>query len=188
MDNRSSILLCALNLFASRGYDAVGVQEIAAQAGITKPTLYYYFGSKSGLLETLLTEYGGRLQQAIAAAAVYQGDLSATLTRLGWGFFQFAKDNPLFYRMQLAMYFAPPESIPNQMIRQLNQAQLQFLEALFSQAAAHHGNLRGRQLALAATFIGTVNTYIGFALNDYIELDEALAHQAVYQFMHGIYA
>ena len=32
--------------FMPRGYDAVGVQEIAQKAGITKPTLYYYFGSK----------------------------------------------------------------------------------------------------------------------------------------------
>ena len=29
-----------------KGYDAVGVQEIVDTAGITKPTLYYYFGSK----------------------------------------------------------------------------------------------------------------------------------------------
>ena len=54
MDNRSKILSCALKLFSARGYDAVGVQEIVDAAGITKPTLYHYFGSKRGLLETLL--------------------------------------------------------------------------------------------------------------------------------------
>ena len=49
MDNRERILQCALELFYAKGYDAVGVQEIAQKAGITKPTLYYYFGSKYGL-------------------------------------------------------------------------------------------------------------------------------------------
>ena len=50
MDNRERILQCALELFYAKGYDAVGVQEIAQKAGITKPTLYYYFGSKYGLI------------------------------------------------------------------------------------------------------------------------------------------
>ena len=53
MDNREAILSEALHLFYVRGYDAVGVQEIVDAAGVTKPTLYYYFGSKKGLLETL---------------------------------------------------------------------------------------------------------------------------------------
>ena len=44
MDNRQLIMEKALELFCARGYDAVGVQEIAEQSGITKPTLYYYFG------------------------------------------------------------------------------------------------------------------------------------------------
>jgi len=55
MSNREKLLACALDLFAKRGFDAVGVQEVADAAGLKKPTLYYYFGSKSGLLQTLLT-------------------------------------------------------------------------------------------------------------------------------------
>lgn len=54
MDNRETILETALDLFYTRGYDAVGVQEIAERSGVTKPTLYYYFKSKYGLLEQLL--------------------------------------------------------------------------------------------------------------------------------------
>ena len=46
MENKERILECALELFYAKGYDAVGVQEIAERSGITKPTLYYYFGSK----------------------------------------------------------------------------------------------------------------------------------------------
>ena len=60
MDNRENILTCALELFYQRGYDAVGIQEICQAAGITKPTLYHYFGSKYGLLEVLLErEFSG---------------------------------------------------------------------------------------------------------------------------------
>ena len=54
MDNKTSIIECAIKLFASKGYDAVSVQEITIAANITKPTLYYYFGSKEGLLQEII--------------------------------------------------------------------------------------------------------------------------------------
>ena len=54
MDNKENILECALHLFFKRGYDTVGVQEIAEVSGVTKPTLYYYFKSKNGLLKSLI--------------------------------------------------------------------------------------------------------------------------------------
>ena len=65
MDNRQLIIEKALELFCARGYDAVGVQEIAEQSGITKPTLYYYFGSKQGLMETILKENSHILEEML---------------------------------------------------------------------------------------------------------------------------
>lgn len=62
MDNRQAILDSALTLFYEKGYDAVGVQQIVDAAGVTKPTLYYYFGSKQGLLSCLLEEQFSRLE------------------------------------------------------------------------------------------------------------------------------
>jgi AcrR family transcriptional regulator len=187
MDNRAAILLLALELFAARGYDGVGVQEIVTRAGVTKPTLYHYFGSKNGLLKSILTEYGTRLTNELSEAAFYQGDLSLALARLGKAYFQFANTNGIFCRMQLAMYFAPPESEANRMVRSLNEEQFHMIEELFIRAARHHSNLEGRHMQLAATFIGNINTYIGFALNGYIKLEAELISQIVRQFMYGIY-
>src|ERR1700733_1012410 len=45
----------AAKLFAERGYDATSVREIVEAAGVAKPTLYYYFRSKEGLAQALLT-------------------------------------------------------------------------------------------------------------------------------------
>ena len=56
MDNRMNILEKALHLFYEKGYDAIGVQEIADAAGVAKPTLYHYFGSKYGLLQAVAME------------------------------------------------------------------------------------------------------------------------------------
>ena len=65
MDNREKILTSALDLFYARGYDAVGIQQIVDAAGLTKPTMYYYFGSKRGLLDALLGEQYEKLERCI---------------------------------------------------------------------------------------------------------------------------
>ena len=76
MDNRKTIMQCALNLFSDKGYDSVGVQEIVTAAGITKPTLYYYFKSKHGLLEALIQEKGELLMRQLTQAVGTSGDIS----------------------------------------------------------------------------------------------------------------
>ena len=186
MDNRTNLLDCALNLFAARGYDAVGVQEIVEAAGVTKPTLYHYFVNKRGLLDVLLQSGFERLLDEVRAAALYHGDLTLTLEKIVKAHFSFAHQNPNFYRMQLTMYFAPPGSEPNQSVTRLSLQQYQIVEAVFSQAVENHGNLRGRQRLVTATFIGMINTFIAMFLNSYVELDDTLVYQAVHQFMHGI--
>jgi AcrR family transcriptional regulator len=188
MDNRSNILSHAIELFASRGYDAVGVQEIADAAGITKPTLYHYFGSKLGLLITIFTERFTALYESIEPAATYRGDLPLTLNRTAAAYFDYADKNRLFYRMQLSAWFAPPHSDAFKALSHFSGRQQQLLERLFIKAVSDHGNMRGRHRAYAATFLGMINTYIGLSLNGYIELNDELTYRAVHQFMHGIFS
>jgi TetR/AcrR family transcriptional regulator len=188
MDNRSKILACALELFASYGYDAVGVQRIVEAAQVTKPTLYHYFGSKRGLLEALLETYYGRLRQAVKEAADYDGDLPLTLNQVAMAYFEFAEQNPIFYRMQLTMWFAPTHNEAFGAVASLNEKQQNLLETLFIQAAEQHGNLEGRHRRYAATFLGMINTHIALSLNGYLELEQTLGYRAVHQFVHGIFA
>jgi AcrR family transcriptional regulator len=188
MDNRSTILATALQLFTARGYDAVGVQEIVDSAGITKPTLYHYFGSKRGLLETLLERDFTSLVNSVQLAAGYHGDLPLTLEQVARTFFVFAKTHPTFYRLQLALWFTPQESEAHLAVAPWNERLNQTIEQMFFRAAEQHGNMRHRQRAYAATYLGMINTYIGVALNGYTELDEALIYQAVHQFMYGIFS
>ena len=186
MDNRAKILDCALRLFSDRGYAAVGIQEIVDCAGITKPTLYHYFGCKHGLLQSLLTELFGELNERISRAAAYEGNLTQTLERVVKAYFDMATTRPQFYRLQLALWFAPPESEGFQVVASLNKDQHKILETLFVQAVTEHGNMRGRHRAYAATLLGTINTYAGMGLNGYIALDDGLVFRAVHQYMHGI--
>jgi TetR/AcrR family transcriptional regulator len=188
MENREKILACAARLFAERGYDAVGVQEIADGAGIKKPTLYHYFGSKEGLMRTLLEESFAPLFEKLTLASEYNLDVISTLERVAGVYFDFARQNPLLYRMQLMMWFTPIGSDAFAAVAALNARQQEMMEAFFLRASQDHGNMKGRQHAYAATFLGMVNTYASLGLNGMAELDASLTHAAVHQFMHGIFS
>jgi TetR/AcrR family transcriptional regulator len=62
------------------------------------------------------------------------------------------------------------------------------VEQMFEQAVTQHGNMRGRQRAYAASFIGLMNTYIGLWLNGHTELNDELVYRVVHQFEHGVYS
>jgi AcrR family transcriptional regulator len=58
IDKRQAILTAAFTVFARRGYGQAGVQEIAEEAGVAKPTVYNHLSDKENLF-----------RQAMAAAA-----------------------------------------------------------------------------------------------------------------------
>ena len=188
MDNRGQLLDCALSLFSQRGYDAVGVQEVVEAAGVTKPTLYHYFGSKRGLLEALLKQEAGKLLAVIAESAKYHGDLVLTLENITRAFFQVAKETSRYYRMQVTLFFSPPESEANQAIQPYIRQQAEILENVFIKASEEHGNLSGRHQRYAAGFLGEINAIIGLNLNNKLDLTGEVVYQIVHQFMHGIFS
>ncbi|ADL53747.1 TetR/AcrR family transcriptional regulator [Clostridium cellulovorans] len=188
VDNKKNILASALELFYSRGYDAVGVQEIVNTAGVTKPTLYHYFGNKEGLLYELIKENHERLMEMVKVASLYQRDLSLTLHRLTSSYFKFALSNSKFYRLLMAMRFYPPDSEPFKVSRAFMEAEVEVIEELFLNASMDHGNMVGRQHIYAVTYLGMVNSYILAYDNENKELDEEVTYRAIHQFMHGIYS
>ena len=53
-DTKERILITALHLFASDGYEAVSVSAIAGQLGITKGALYRHYKSKRDIFDSIL--------------------------------------------------------------------------------------------------------------------------------------
>jgi AcrR family transcriptional regulator len=48
-ERRAQLLDIGRRLFAERGLDGTSIEEIAAQAGVSKPVVYEHFGGKEGL-------------------------------------------------------------------------------------------------------------------------------------------
>lgn len=70
---RERILLEATKLFGQHGYNATSVREVVEAAGVTKPTLYYYFASKEALFrEAVQAQFAG-LELLVDAVLAHPG-------------------------------------------------------------------------------------------------------------------
>jgi AcrR family transcriptional regulator len=65
---RELLLAAAADLFAARGYHAVGIDDIGEAAGITGPGVYRHFPSKQALLQSLCDRAVGRMLEAARSA------------------------------------------------------------------------------------------------------------------------
>ena len=81
-DRRQKILSSAADLFGRSAYDAVQMRDIAAAAGVGKPTLYRYFPSKDDLFLQVFKQSLDGLEGEIAAILADQGSARAALARL----------------------------------------------------------------------------------------------------------
>jgi TetR/AcrR family transcriptional regulator len=186
--NRALLLDKATRLFSERGYTAVGVEEICAAVFLTKPTLYHYFGSKRGLLDAIIAERGAPLLSALRIASVYGHDVPLGLERMAFALADFTRRDPVFARLRLSMSFAPPESEAGAAAAALNAELFALVEDFFRAAEGDHGNMRGRSRPIAATFIGTLDSYAGFFLSGAGDLEEGTIRAALRQFMYGIFS
>jgi AcrR family transcriptional regulator len=68
---REALLAAGSELFATHGFDGVGVEAIAASAGVNKAMINYHFGGKRGLYRTILTstfdEVGAAVRELAAS-------------------------------------------------------------------------------------------------------------------------
>lgn len=191
----------ALVLFSAHGYDGTGIQDITTAAGVTKPTLYYFFGSKDGLFEAVWQTYFPLLEVPLASCCTYENhikdyenDIYGQLVRIALIFFRYALANPDFYRLMTGSVYAPLESKSSTLSTAYFKRLYSLLEQFFTGAAAAHGNMKGKALQFAVSFLAQIDAYAAMRLvldeKDVRRpsLDEACARQLVKQFMHGIFA
>ncbi len=149
---RERILAAASKLFYGVGIRAVGVDEVAARAGVTKRTLYYHFRSKDDLIAAYLTardqptldiiigwmdEAEGSLADKVMAVFAHTGRLARNPKWRGCGFLRTA---------------AELASTPGHPAVKAGAAHKKKLEAEFARRIAAEGlsdpDLRARQIML----------------------------------------
>ncbi|MFI1092641.1 TetR/AcrR family transcriptional regulator [Streptomyces sp. NPDC020917] len=69
---RQKIADTALRLFLDRGYDAVGIREVAAEADVAVTTLFSHFACKEALVFEQDEDFEQRLTQAVTGRAPHE--------------------------------------------------------------------------------------------------------------------
>lgn len=68
-ERRQQLLETARLVFARAGFYETSMNEVAIEAGVTKPVLYQHFASKRDLFEAVLDDVGHRLEESVIGAA-----------------------------------------------------------------------------------------------------------------------
>jgi TetR/AcrR family transcriptional regulator len=108
---REKIFLSAAQLFSQKGYNGVSMREIAEHSSISKPTIYYYFGSKEGIYSSLIQSglsHGENYLEAIFTQPIPVKEKLVQLTKFH---FDQCLEYPEFAKFLLSM-FTVTENLP----------------------------------------------------------------------------
>ncbi len=101
VDARAAILAAAKELFASRGYRAVTMDEIAHRRGMSKRTLYKHFASKEEIADGVVAQMVAGLSPVVDAAMTAGGGFAETFDRVMRGIETFLATAPMIFLADL---------------------------------------------------------------------------------------
>lgn len=180
------ILLKALALFSDKGYDATSVREICEAAGVTKPTLYHFFGSKEGVYRAIVEGTLERFQADILQALGETGPLRPRLVRMARGFVESTAREPDLARFLMALIHNPPRSAPATDFVGFYQSILDGLARAIECAAAEGEIAPGPTDVRLLVFMGALSEAMhGFLLVGRPELTPQLAETLVDTVLRG---
>lgn len=180
------ILKSALGLFSSQGYDATSVREICEAAGVTKPTLYHFYGSKEGVYRAIVEGALERFAADVTDALGGGGMLRERLVRMAQAYVEATLRQPELARFIMALIHNPPRSAPATDFVGFYRTILDALASCLTEAVARGEISAGPTPVRLLVFMGA----LGEAMHGYLlvgdpELTPALAETLVDTILGG---
>jgi AcrR family transcriptional regulator len=132
---RDEILTIALDLFATRGYHGVSMDDIGSAAGVTGPALYHHFAGKEAMLIAALIPVSEGLRDGGRARVADADGDAAALEALVDFHVAFALDNPAVISVHLNELDRLPDE-PRRLIRRLQREYVEEWVAVLTRCRA----------------------------------------------------
>jgi AcrR family transcriptional regulator len=109
---RERLHAAAAEVFARKGYASATVNDIVRKAGVTKPVLYYHYGSKEGMYKAFLESALCDLEERVGAVETLRGSAALRLRRLCGEIYAIFRRHTDAVRVMHAIYYGPPQGAP----------------------------------------------------------------------------
>lgn len=182
---RNHIFEVSLGLFAEKGFDAVGVQEIVDNSGITKPTLYYYFKSKNGLLESIVQQKEAEHLAVLQNAAVYEHEFFGSLLRILKAEIDFALKNENYFRLRINLFNSPKQSESFRIFFPFAEKLENLMLNFFRLSANEFGNMRGKEELYSTLFLSNICSVAKKVMANELVSTEKNLYTIIHSFVYG---
>ncbi|MCM0081321.1 TetR/AcrR family transcriptional regulator [Geomonas sp. Red32] len=159
---KDRLLTAALTLFNEKGYAASSVREIVEAAGVTKPVLYYYFGSKEGIYLELMESSYQMFQAIVARTISISGTAEERITQFCTELFDISLQKLPMVRLMNGIHYGPPQGTPKFDLEIFSVAMTEVLYKLV-QEGIESGELKTSQVEDA---VRTVMAIVTTAINE----------------------
>jgi AcrR family transcriptional regulator len=78
-ETRKKLIAAARRSFAAKGYADSAMEDLTAEAGLTRGALYHQFGGKQGLLEAVIEQIDAEMTERLSAISKRAGSTWAAL-------------------------------------------------------------------------------------------------------------
>jgi AcrR family transcriptional regulator len=152
------ILEAATLAFATRGYDAVSLDALAGDLGVSKQTILYWFDSKEALMAAVIKQGAGELSLALEAALDTEAQGFARVELVVRSVFRLAAGRPelLGLLREVARLGPPPVAQMTQALDPLVQRASGFLADEMNAGRMRRSDPKLLLLAMYSTVIGMV--------------------------------
>lgn len=131
---RERLRQAGVDLFAELGYEGASVREIVQRAGVTKPVLYYYYGSKDGLFRSLLSEVEEKQREMLDETLSRPGTILEKLSFLATRFCEEVNKSRGLALMMRSLAFGPRRSFPNDVAQGFKNRMKETMKTLYAEA------------------------------------------------------
>ncbi len=162
---RGRLMNSAIALFARKGYAATTVREIVAAAGVTKPVLYYHFGSKEGIFLEMMGEALREFESTAAEALQAPGSTTDRIVGFLDRMCGLVLEHVDAMRVLDAIYYGPPQGAPFFDFETLHRRFIEMLTGLVREGMASGGFRQGDAEDVAWAIVGSFEVVRGMSLS-----------------------